>query len=114
LAGEYYNNFFNNVPIGIHRTSEISPDNFYLYQNYPNPFNSSTVIKFSIPKKSFVKLKVYDILGREIKSILEHEFESGSYEFRIDLNSFGLASGIYFYSMNAKNFRTVRRMVVLK
>jgi len=88
------------------------PKEFNLKQNYPNPFNPVTNIKYDIPKNEFVIIKIYDLLGREIK-ILVNEFKNaGSYI--ISFNGSELASGIYFYRIQAGSFVQVKRMVLIK
>ncbi len=88
------------------------PTSFSLFQNYPNPFNPSTNIKFVIPKSSFVNLKVYDILGREIVTLVNEEKTAGNYKVTFDAKN--LASGIYFYRLKAGNYISVKKMILLK
>ena len=90
----------------------IGPDFYYLSQNYPNPFNPSTNIRFQIPKLSFVNLKVYDVLGREVESLINEEKSAGSYE--VEFNSNNLTSGIYFYKIQAGEFSQTKKMILLK
>ena len=104
--------------VGI-KNQIISAENFKLYDNYPNPFNPSTKIKFVLPSSSFVNLKVYDILGREVKALINEEKSAGQYE--IEFKAGGeLSSGIYFFKLeassleNKNNFVTVKKMVLLK
>jgi len=78
------------------------PQDFNLTQNYPNPFNPSTKIEYSIPEQSLVQLKVYDILGNEVASLVNEEQSAGSY--RTDFNGEGLASGMYITKLQAGNF----------
>lgn len=85
---------------------------YNLIQNYPNPFNPSTQIKFSILKDGFVTLKVYDILGREIAELVNEEKFAGTYS--VSFNASNLASGIYFYSINAGKFNQVKKMILLR
>ncbi len=85
---------------------------FSLYQNYPNPFNPSTKIKFVIPKSSFVSLKVYDILGREVATLLNEEKHPGSYE--VEFDGSNLSSGIYFYRLQARDFSDTKKFILLK
>src|SRR5690606_5073177 len=75
------------------------PNKFELQQNYPNPFNPSTAIKFSIPKNLNVHLKVYDLAGREVASLINKELNAGSYEYLFDGSK--LSSGVYFYKLTA-------------
>jgi len=85
---------------------------FYLAQNYPNPFNPTTVIKYQVPKASDVTITVYDILGREV-STLVNEFESaGSYN--VTFNAEKLSSGVYIYQMKAGNFISTKKLVLMK
>jgi hypothetical protein len=92
----------------------IKPDKFELSQNYPNPFNPATRISYSIPEKSFVTLKIYDILGKEVSTIINRELESGVYEIEFNTNQYSLTSGIYFYSLKAGNFTSTKKMILTK
>jgi hypothetical protein len=88
------------------------PEKFLLKQNYPNPFNPLTKIRFSIPKKCYVKVKIYDIVGREIETLVDNSMDAGRYE--IEFYAEGLPSGIYFYHIQADNFNDVKKMILLK
>lgn len=88
------------------------PNTFTLSQNYPNPFNPSTKISFSVPKKSFVTIKVYDILGKEIAMLINSEKSIGNYE--LEFNGSSLSSGIYFYRMQAGDFVDTKKLILLK
>ncbi|MEO8399177.1 MAG: T9SS type A sorting domain-containing protein [Ignavibacteriaceae bacterium] len=85
---------------------------FSLSQNYPNPFNPTTKIEYSIPKTSFVKLKVYDILGKEVITLVNEEKSIGNYS--IEFNGNNLSSGIYFYKIQAGNYSSVKKIILLK
>ncbi len=85
---------------------------FNLSQNYPNPFNPSTNIAFQIADFSFVSLKVYDVLGREVAILINEEKESGKYE--IEFNSYNLSSGLYFYTLKADNNINTKKMILIK
>lgn len=87
-------------------------NSFYLSQNYPNPFNPSTKIKYHIPEYGHVKLKIFDVLGNEVRSVVNDEKPAGEYE--IVFNSELLPSGIYFYQLEAENFVQTRKMILLK
>jgi hypothetical protein len=89
-----------------------SPMDFSLNQNYPNPFNPSTVIKFSIPNKGNVTLKVYDIIGNEVAALVNENKDVGVFEVRF--NGEGLSSGIYLYQLRAANFVETRKMTLIK
>lgn len=99
-------------PIGIHIISSEIPFQFEIYQNYPNPFNPSTKIRFDIPKSTFVKLIIYDELGRKIENLVNEELKAGEYS--VDWNAVNYPSGIYFYKIETENFVESKRMVLLK
>ena len=100
-----------NVLVSV-ESDKQSPTKFTLYNNYPNPFNPTTTIKYEIPKTVNVTLKVFDILGREVKTLVNQEQKPGLYE--IPFGSDGLASGIYFYRLQADNFIQTKKMILLK
>ncbi|QQS37580.1 MAG: T9SS type A sorting domain-containing protein [Ignavibacteriales bacterium] len=85
---------------------------FELEQNYPNPFNPSTTIKFALPKDAVVTLKVYDALGAEVTTIVNQQLEAGYYKY--DWNASGYAGGMYIYRLQAGEFTSVKKMVILK
>jgi enterochelin esterase-like enzyme len=89
-----------------------NPEDFILYPNYPNPFNPTTRITYSIPQTSFVSLKVFDVLGNEVTTMVEKELSAGKYEF--EFNGGGLSSGIYFYQLIAGNFTETKKMELIK
>jgi|CZKP01.1.fsa_nt_gi glycosidase len=86
--------------------------NFQLSQNYPNPFNPSTSIRYSIPERSMVTLKIYDITGRELITLLNGEINAGNYE--INFNASRLSSGVYFYILRSNTFVSTKKMLLLK
>jgi len=92
-------------------TNEI-PDKFALSQNYPNPFNPTTKIKFDIPKSSFTRLSIYDVLGREVSVLVNEDLKAGSYS--IELNASNMPSGVYFYKLTAGDFSEVKKLVLVK
>lgn len=91
---------------------ENIPSEFTLSQNYPNPFNPATKIQYSIPEASFVQLKVYDIIGNEVSTLVSEEQSAGSY--RVDFDGQGLSSGIYFYKIQTGNYAETKKMNLLK
>jgi lysophospholipase L1-like esterase len=93
------------------KNSEL-PTKFGLKQNYPNPFNPTTKINYSVPVKSQVSVKIYDILGNEVESLVNDLKESGEYEITFDASK--LSSGIYLYRISAGNFKATKRMILLK
>ncbi|MFH0734579.1 MAG: T9SS type A sorting domain-containing protein [bacterium] len=96
----------------------LLPSEYILYQNYPNPFNAGTVIRYSLPYESEINITLYNIVGEVVKVITNTKQEAGYYEQQLQMNNF--ASGVYFYSINAKsidgkhNFNTTKKMVLLK
>lgn len=97
---------------GINGNKNHIPEKFNLSQNYPNPFNPVTRIDFDIPKKGFVSLRVYDLLGREVQSLVNEEKQAGSYT--IDFEATDLTSGVYFYRLEADGFSNVKKMILIK
>jgi hypothetical protein len=91
---------------------EIIPTVFKLEQNYPNPFNPSTKIKFAVPEKSNVLIKVYDILGSEVTTLVNKEMDAGWYE--NNFNAAGLSSGIYLFRMEAGSYISTKKMILLR
>lgn len=100
------------VPSSVEEEYLGVPDGFTLAQNYPNPFNPSTVIEYSIPKDSEVKLTVYDNLGREVEKLFEGFRAAGKY--RAEFKAAGLAGGVYFYRIEAGEISKTGRMILLK
>ncbi len=88
------------------------PKEYALEQNYPNPFNPSTIIRYQIPIEGKVTLKIYNVLGREVATVVDEQKAAGSY--RVDVKSDGLASGVYFYKLQAGAFTDVKKMVLMK
>jgi len=96
---------------------ETIPTEYSVSQNYPNPFNPSTTIKYAIPQQSFVRIKVYDIVGREVKTLVNTERSPGIYSVQWNGdNNYGskVSSGIYIYRVVAGNFTQVKKMILLK
>ena len=96
---------------GITNKTNI-PSSFVLNQNYPNPFNPTTTIEYIIPKTRFVSLKVFDILGREIKTLVNRQELPGAYKVLFDGS--GIASGVYFYRIQAGEFVATKKFILLK
>ena len=100
--------------IGITQISDEVPDGFSLEQNYPNPFNPSTVIRYSLIENSFVKLKVYDVLGNEIASLVNEKQNRGSYNYQFSTVNYQLPSGVYYYTLQAGVSSITKKMLLLK
>jgi serine protease AprX len=103
---------YNVVLAGITSNTNEIPSVFKLYNNYPNPFNPNTKIKFDIPKSSFVKLVVYDLLGREVETLVNTDLKAASYE--VDFYASKYASGIYFYRIEASSSTDIKKMMLVK
>ena len=101
-----------NLVAGAQNISSIIPEKFMLNQNYPNPFNPTTKIKFDVPTNGFTKIAIYDMLGREVKTLLNENLKAGTYE--MEWNATNYASGIYFYKMTSGNFASIKKMVLIK
>ena len=89
-----------------------SPQTYSLEQNFPNPFNPSTKIRFSVPERGLVTLKVFNLLGEEVETLLNSELANGTYE--VDFKGTSISSGIYFYTLTANNFISTKKMILLK
>jgi hypothetical protein len=98
--------------VNINQISSQIPSSFNLHQNYPNPFNPATKIKFDINKTGFVKLKIYDITGRESASLVNVKLNPGQYEYKWNATNF--ASGVYFYTLKLEDASVSKRMVLVK
>ena len=103
----------NHVPVltGVRETAGV-PLVYELSQNYPNPFNPSTKINYTIPQQSFVTLKVYNILGQEVATLVNEVQKASKYVATFDAKS--LASGVYFYKLQAGNFVASKKLLLLK
>jgi hypothetical protein len=113
LAVENYLAEKYNIALGTTGLSEeIIPERFTLSQNYPNPFNQSTTIHFSVPSLEFVTLKVNDVLGNEVATLVNEEKSTGSYE--VDFNAANLKRGIYLYSIQVGTHIETKKMVLIK
>jgi glucuronoarabinoxylan endo-1,4-beta-xylanase len=99
---------------GIEEDNDDSPNTFNcsLSQNYPNPFNSTTTIEYSVAREGFVKLAIYDILGREIRTLVEKIMPAGKHTVNVEVN--GLAPGIYFYKLTSEGNSIQKKMILLK
>lgn len=106
----YGNGLSNNSE--LENESDTTADSFRLFDNYPNPFNPSTVIKYHLPEVNFVSLKIYDVLGNEVKTLVNDKQSKGNYSVSFDGSD--LPSGIYFYKLKTDNFTEVKKMILLK
>ena len=92
--------------------NNLNVNEYYLEQNYPNPFNPNTTINYSIPKRYFVTIKIYDILGREIQTLVNEEEPAGYY--KVNFNASKYSSGVYFYQLKTRDFISTKKMILLK
>jgi hypothetical protein len=110
--GGFNINWFELVLLTEVEDENLINKNFELCQNYPNPFNPTTTINYSIPQNDFVKLSIYDMLGKEIETLVDEEKPAGNH--RVDFNGSKLSSGIYFYQLNAGLYMMIKKMILLK
>ncbi len=99
------------ITVGVPAANQI-PNGFNLAQNYPNPFNPSTTIKFNLSKSSFASLKIYDMLGREVATLISGGLEAGNHE--IKWNASNYPSGVYFYKLSAGDYSDTKKMILTK
>ena len=102
---------YNSV-LGITNYNSQIPDKYSLSQNYPNPFNPSTNLEFGISKLGFVSLKIYDMLGKEVATLVNENLNPGTYNYNFDAS--GLTSGVYFYKLESDGFVETKRMMLIK
>ena len=100
------------VPTSIKPVSSEIPQNFTLEQNYPNPFNPVTNIRFKISNAGNTKITVFDLLGKEVETLVSQYLQAGAYE--VNFNAANLTSGIYFYKLSSSDFTDVKRMILIK
>jgi hypothetical protein len=98
--------------VSVKNNEQNLPKSFLLNQNYPNPFNPTSIIRFQIKDSRFVTLKVYDIIGREIETLVNENLKPGIYEVKFDGSK--LASGVYFYKLQAGDFHETKKLILLK
>ncbi|MBE0569983.1 MAG: T9SS type A sorting domain-containing protein [Ignavibacteriaceae bacterium] len=100
--------FSNEIEVAV----DFTPKEFVLYQNYPNPFNPNTVISYQLPVSGDVILKVYDVLGNEVATLVDEYKPAGMYE--VEFNASALPSGVYFYQLKTGNYIQTKKMVLMK
>ncbi len=102
----------NNVTTGVEQTGIQIPADYSLSQNYPNPFNPLTMISYQLPINSNVSLKVYNILGQDIATLVNEQQSAGTYSVSFDASAY--SSGIYYFKLSSGSFNQVRKMVLMK
>ena len=100
------------IVLGVHDRLPTLPHAFRLEQNYPNPFNPSTTIRYGVPRRSFVTIKVYNILGQEVVTLVSEKREPGRYQ--VVFNGSKLSSGVYFYRLQAKGYASTMKLLLMK
>jgi len=110
---DLFSKHFKSDEIIIHNL-ELTPLTYNLFQNYPNPFNPTTKIKYSIKEQGLVTITIFDILGREIATLVNEPKKAGDYEIELRASKYGLSSGVYFYQMKVGDFTSIKKMVYLK
>ncbi len=103
---------FGNDNSGNNKNNNVLPTQFMLSQNYPNPFNPSTTIKYALPKDVKVIIKIYDILGREVQTLVNEFKKAGYYD--VKFNGSNFASGVYFYRIETADYTLSKKMVLIK
>ena len=99
-------------PIGIKPISSNVPEKFTLFQNYPNPFNPSTNIRFDLPVRADVHLRIYDITGKNVATLVNEKLQAGMYS--VDWNASNYASGVYFYQIETPEFNVTKKLALIK
>jgi hypothetical protein len=100
------------LAVGVVHNQNGIPKVFALMQNYPNPFNPTTTIQYALPKASNVEIKVYDLIGREVTTLVNEFRQAGTYSVEFNANNF--ASGVYFYRIKAGDFTDTKKMLLVK
>jgi hypothetical protein len=111
-VGKIWKRPYSEIITGVKSITNTTPQKYQLYQNYPNPFNPRTKIKFDIARTSDVKLEIFDARGSLIKTLVNANLTSGTYEVEFDATS--LPSGIYFYRLKTPSLEQTNKMVLLK
>lgn len=104
----------NFVVTSIDDKAPSIPEKSMLYQNYPNPFNPTTVISWQLENDSQVSIKIFDILGSEIAEVVNEYMNKGVYKYQFDSEKYGLSSGIYFYKLTAGNYKSAKKMILIR
>ena len=104
--------FSEDLSTGVNEQFEVRPTGFALLQNYPNPFNPSTTISFSLPSRSFVSLKVFEVMGKEVATIVSEDLPAGNYS--REWNAANMSSGTYYYRLQTGAFAATKEMLFLK
>ncbi len=98
--------------VSVQNPTNEKPDNYELFQNYPNPFNPTTTINYKLTKNIFVKLIIYDALGRKVKTLVNEYQNSGDH--KVELDASNLSSGVYFYRLSTEDFTKTKKLILIK
>ncbi len=117
---EHNNHLFIGTDYGVHKSetlitsveSENIPESYSLKQNYPNPFNPTTTIEFHLPKASNIELNIFDVLGRNVATLINKGMTAGKHS--LSFNAYKLSSGVYFYRLKTEEFTTIKKMLLLR
>jgi hypothetical protein len=110
--GTSWEHVSSSIPDDVEELDNMAPDNYALSQNFPNPFNPVTNIHFSIPEAGFVSLKVYNLIGQEVATLVNEYINVGTY--KVDFDAANLTSGIYFYKITSGNYSETKKMMLMK
>ena len=110
--GSVYRRPVSQMITSVEQISDLQPTQFSLDQNYPNPFNPTTTFRFSLPKEEYITLKVYDAFGQEVATLISEELQTGQYE--KEWNASSVASGVYYFSMQAGNYNQTKKLILMK
>jgi len=108
----YYKTCYTTIPLGINNTNTEVPTSYNLEQNYPNPFNPMTNIKFQMPNSGFVQLKIFNLLGQEVATLVNEKLQPGTY--KVDWDATNYPSGVYYYKLIAGDYAETKKMVLIK
>ena len=100
------------IATGVEDKENEMAGRYHLFQNYPNPFNPATTIRFSLPQREHVTLKIFDLLGKEVATLIEEDLDPGEHAVVFDGN--GLSSGVYLYHLQAGSFVERKKLVLLR
>ncbi|GAB4127434.1 MAG: hypothetical protein Fur0015_01030 [Ignavibacteriales bacterium] len=109
--GDVYGRFINPLT-DVENQNNLIPEKFKLFQNYPNPFNPTTKIEFSIPSDNNVEIKVFNVLGMEVATLLNEKRQAGKHS--VEFNASNLSSGVYFYKIISGNYSEIKKMILLR
>jgi len=99
-------------PLVVDFSKTQLPRQFHLYNNFPNPFNSNTLLRFDVPEKQRIRIEVYNVVGKKMKTLVEKLYDAGTYELKLSTKNW--SSGVYYYRMTAGDYHATRRMLLVR